>query len=395
MMEEKTKERALLLMRFYWEDEIYRIGRELNILYFNKFEKYWDIDKYQGALEISKIITDDSLFQIIKANPPKYRLSLGGFQGKYYTATEKGKVEIADSWDNVKKNVQEVLDKWGEKAYGLLQAIINKGGTASYFDLIHEIGKVIGYAYIPSILLPSLRPFKLIFKTGSNKYPDWTMPQEIIPIVQQEIKSYKEAVKEKPARKVKPEKITPSEAKINMDLLLLERKLFETVENIANKMREINFIFRGKFDTVWFKDNNLAILDISKPCSREEEFTNRILSLSTFISEVETKKIKEFLGGSKLSGSINLLETFLDKVSLSYDKKCIGDLRKIQYLRNKKYPVHADDKKFMEALNHFGFSSFPPDWEELWETILQRYLKSLEKIKESLESCNLKQIKKC
>ncbi len=47
----KEKEGALLLMRFYWRDEIYNVGKELNIPYFNQFKEYWDMDHCQGALQ--------------------------------------------------------------------------------------------------------------------------------------------------------------------------------------------------------------------------------------------------------------------------------------------------------------------------------------------------------
>jgi len=93
--EEITKERALLLTRFYWRDEIYKIGKELSIPYFNQFKDYWDMDHYQGALEISKVMVDNDLLRLTKEKPPKYGLSLGGFQGEYYTATEKGEVKLS------------------------------------------------------------------------------------------------------------------------------------------------------------------------------------------------------------------------------------------------------------------------------------------------------------
>jgi hypothetical protein len=191
----KLSEKALLLARFYRRDDIYKIGKEMRLPYFDQFENYWDMEHYQGALEISKAIADETLLKLAKENPPKYGLSLGGFQGRYYTAAEKGEVQLASSWEDVRKNVQKVLDKWGEKGYGVLQAIINKGGRASYFDIIDEIEKVLGYEYVPSYLLPRFSPLKLVFKTGSNRYPDWTMPTEIVPVVREELTAYKESLR--------------------------------------------------------------------------------------------------------------------------------------------------------------------------------------------------------
>jgi hypothetical protein len=128
--DEKLKERALLLNRFYWMDDIYKIGKELGVPYFNKFANYWKIDHYQGALEISNSMPDNGLMKLIEKHPSKYKLALGGFQGNHCTANESGEVTLSSSWSQVRGNVQTVLHKrWGgEKAYGLLQAIINKGG---------------------------------------------------------------------------------------------------------------------------------------------------------------------------------------------------------------------------------------------------------------------------
>ena len=196
---DKIKERALLLMRFYrHKDDIYNIGKELNIPYFNQFKDYQDMDYDQGALEISKVIADIDLLKLTKEKTPKYRLGLGGFQGEYYTATEKGEVKFDSSWEEVRRNVQKALDKWGEKAYGLLQAMINKEGKvtykegrAAYFELTDEIEEVLGYEYAPTHLFSPFESLKLIFRTGSNKYRTWTMPPEILPVVEEELIAYK------------------------------------------------------------------------------------------------------------------------------------------------------------------------------------------------------------
>ena len=196
--EERTIERALLLMRFYYKDDIYNIGKELNIPYFNQFKDYWDMDYDQGALEISKVIADIDLLKLIKEKPPKNDLDLGGFQGEYYTATKKGEVKFGSSWEEVRKNVQKALDKWGEKAYGLLQAMINKEGKVAYkegrpayFELTDEIEEVLGYELVPGYLLSPFESLKLIFKTGTNNYRTWTMPPEILPVVEEELIAYK------------------------------------------------------------------------------------------------------------------------------------------------------------------------------------------------------------
>lgn len=386
--EEKINEKALLLMRFYWRDEIYKIGKELNLSYFDRFENYWDMDHYQGALEISKETTDENLLKFTKENPPKYGLNLGGFQGKYYTATKKGEVKLASLWGDVRKNIQKALAKWGEKGYGVLQAIINKGGRASYFDIIDETENVLGYEYIPSYLLPRFEPLKLVFKTGSNKYPDWTMPPEIIPVIQKELAIYKDSIK-KPEVFIE-EKISLKDV-VSVQILRSDRAISNNVDKIVQKRREINLIFSSKFKTKLFKENEMAILDIRRLCGNEEDFNNRIQALTTLIDGMETKELNGCINNDT-SGSINILEAFLERYISNYDKKIITNLRNIVTMRSKKYPIHRDDPKFIEASKCFGFQDFPPDWGELWEVILTKYLESLEELKKCLNIYKVKSL---
>ena len=167
MEDEKTRERALVLKRLYWLDILYSIGRNRRIPYFLGTESYWSLNHDEAAFEIAKAINDDELLVINTEFPPRY-VSLGSFQGRFYKATEKGEIQLGSAWEEVRKNVRKSLQKHGERAFGLLQAIINKGGTSAFFPLITEIENVLGYEFYPSVLLPKLSAYKLVFKTGSN-----------------------------------------------------------------------------------------------------------------------------------------------------------------------------------------------------------------------------------
>lgn len=202
--DKRTRERALLLMRFYWLEDIYNLGRSLHIPYFGGFEAYWDIgyddsSRLKAASALSQALSDDALVKLTTEKPPKYGLDLGGFQGNYYSCEENGRLKLEGSWGDVRKNVRKALGKWDDRAYGVLKAFISREGRLSYVDLLVAIEEALGYEFTPSSLLPRLRPLKLVFKTGSNKYPDWTMPTEIIPVVEHELADYE--ITRKPAHK--------------------------------------------------------------------------------------------------------------------------------------------------------------------------------------------------
>lgn len=356
-------------MRVYWQDEIFKIGKELHLPYFDQFKNYWDMNHYQGALDIARNTDDKKLLDILFKHPKPYGVSLGGFQGKYYSLTENCQLSFKSSQNEVRKNVQSALKKWGEKTLGILQALINKNGSAGYFELIDEIERVLGYEFAPSYLLPRLAPMKLVFKTGSNKYPEWTMPSEIIPVVQEEIRGFK--------RPSQPPRLRPAYSEI---VLRQMRERDELVNEIIDARKNLNVIFERKFKTKLFIQHEMAVNDLRKPCSDEEQFNNRILGLAILIDGIETRAILELIMAKVEPGAVNLLEKLLDKRVGEYDKTPITNLRKIIALRSKKYPVHKDDPKYLDALNYFGFTEMPPDWQNLWEAILHRYLESLKKI---------------
>lgn len=187
--EDKLKERIILLTRLYWIDELHKIGIELNIDSIKKIQNSWDLEQYKAAYEIAQHLDDNQLEKLLASYTPKH-MKLGGFQGKFYSLDEKCHLTFTSSWPSVKENVKKALALYQNKAYGVLKALANKNGESEYFDLIDEIGKVLGKEYVPSFLLPRLAPLKLVFKTGSNRYPLWTMPTEIIPAVEEELRNY-------------------------------------------------------------------------------------------------------------------------------------------------------------------------------------------------------------
>jgi len=390
---EKINERALLLLRLYWKDKLYDIGKKLGITYFTQFERYWDIDEYKGALEISKKISDNDLLELVKKNPlQKYRFTyLGGFQGQYYTFTESGEIKLSSSWESVRKNVEKALKKWGDRAWALFQALIDKEGRATYFEIIDGMEKY-GQSYAPSFLLPRLQSLKLVFKTGSRKYPDWTIPPEIIPLLKELLKKREIIVKEfgKGTEEIKVERKISKEEAINFQILRAEKEAEKICDQIVETRRVINILFESKFHTKLFRDYEKAILDIRKLCTNEDEFNNKIQALTILINEIETEKIKELIinKDNLASGSINILERFLEEKIPGYNKEIVTIFRNIVTLRSKKYPTHPDQPEFIKAQKYFGIDSYPPNWGELWQKVLRKYLEALNKLKVNINNFN-------
>lgn len=120
-------------------------------------------------------------------------------------------------------------------------------------------------------------------------------------------------------------------------------------------------------------------------CRNETVFNNRIQSHTCLIDEMDVKELKKFIKTKiTATGSINLLKAFLDENILHYDQKIIKNLRLIFTLRSKKFPIHRDDPKFLDALNQLGESFPPKSWENVWNKSLNLYFESLELLGENL-----------
>jgi hypothetical protein len=224
-------------------------------------------------------------------------------------------------------------------------------------------------------MLPKMKRFKLIFKTGSDRYPDWTMPPEIIPAVQQQLNAYR-----RPETPGQPSR-TPSSV-----VIMVEGAMDSIVNRIVENRRHLNLIFENQFGTELFRQSEQAITDVRKPCSNEQDFNNRILNLSILIDGLQIQSIRELVKESEpREGSINVLEAFQKEQFPGYDEQILTTLRMIKRLRSKKYPIHPDHPELTKALQYFAFTKFPPDWQELWKVVLAKYLETLEKLKELMQ----------
>lgn len=226
-------------------------------------------------------------------------------------------------------------------------------------------------------------------KTGDGKY---TFKIDYDILKYEHIENFEDYVSQLEKRYLPPrfggtrgQKFADEEKSNSIKIPQSDRDINDIVDEIIRKRRDINIIFNNSFKTNLFKDHEMAILDIGKPCSNEGDFNNRIQSLNTLIDEMHIKKLGECVDINK-NGSVNILETFLEIKLPNYDTTIITNLRNIVILRSKKFPIHKDDPKFIKALSYFGFQNFPPDWEELWKVVLKKYLESLEKIVTLLNS---------
>ena len=214
----KVKERTLLIRRFIREDVIlYRIAKELGIdiasKYDNSYEKhlkygytfYIPLDDRDKLIEeIARKITDERLLEIFNELKPRDFWGLG-FRGRYYTFDENKGLRLENSWERVKRDVLEALEETGERGYAFLKAIIllHEEGKwsgdyfgATYSDIIAKMREILGRTVFPAprdfIIFKS---YKIYYKSGSRKHPTHSIPEEIIPIVNEALEEWRRSKK--------------------------------------------------------------------------------------------------------------------------------------------------------------------------------------------------------
>ncbi|MGA2682025.1 MAG: hypothetical protein ABSF44_09530 [Candidatus Bathyarchaeia archaeon] len=160
-------------------------------------------------------------------------------------------------------------------------------------------------------------------------------------------------------------------------------KIQSLVEEIVEERRWINDLFKNKFKTALFKQDEYAISQIQKTCKNENDFTNRISALAVLIDRTESLDVDDRLG-EKNKASINRLQVFADKNMPKLNPECIKNLREIYTLRSHKMPIHEDDPRLMQILLQWEYK-IPPNWGNLWEKALTKYRDSLKMLKAAVQ----------
>lgn len=218
MMQEKKVEREKLIHRFIRrEKQLYELGRKLNISWLNKYrEEYERSLKGQGYFyipsedekrlieEIASRISDETLKETFDALKPKDSLVGCGFRGKYYYYIEGKELQFGDSQAQVKREVSEVLSQLGERGFMFLKALVelHREGRwqgdlfgASYSELLAKMRELAGRPIMPAPRdFAILKSYGIYYKSGSNKNPTHSIPEEIIPALEEALEEWQKTM---------------------------------------------------------------------------------------------------------------------------------------------------------------------------------------------------------
>lgn len=206
---DKYHERRVLLNRLFYDDkDLYKIGKIAGITWFDSFEKKFTQDAYaRFADEERKEATDliikeptDEVFANSVNSVFKERdryLDIKIFIGKnYYFDVESG-VKCEDRGQEVADRTRGALKETKDRARYFLSAVIDlykekkkwdkvfRGAT--WEDILEKV-RELGGSYPSPRDIAILKSFRIYFKTGSRRYPIHTVPEEMMPTIEEVLK---------------------------------------------------------------------------------------------------------------------------------------------------------------------------------------------------------------
>ncbi|MEM1514784.1 MAG: hypothetical protein QXH24_01850 [Candidatus Bathyarchaeia archaeon] len=233
--EEKTSERKELLKRTYTISQLFDIGRWLRIPYFEGFSCCWKIDEDEASAEIALRITDNELKKIFQRYEPRSWVT---FKGKHYMLIE-GKLYLEGSWRPISEKLRKFRLMHGSTGMNLLKVIVDGDGTIDSY-MIREVTKL-PQAYE---MLSDLEDLGIISASYiGEKYREWSIPREMLPIIRNEIRGRKGETR----MEFKTQKIETVKGKKRIDPLDEEMTLIKRMDHeldsylsdlIANRLEE-------------------------------------------------------------------------------------------------------------------------------------------------------------
>ena len=178
--DDKIVERKLLIKRVFPVAEIFDIGKELGIPYFDQFVGCWDADADEASLEIGQAVSDAQLQEIFK----KYEArGWAVFRGKYYTF-EGGVLSLKGSLEKIRAGIAETEKKYGKDGAYVLKVTVQAGGSFG----LKEYREALKQKIDPYSILGKLEQLKVVVPSyKGEEYCEWKMLEETLPFIRSEL----------------------------------------------------------------------------------------------------------------------------------------------------------------------------------------------------------------
>jgi hypothetical protein len=232
--DDKIVERKLLIKRVFPVAEIFEIGKEWGIHYFDQFVSCWDADADEAPLEIGQAVSDTQLQEIFKKHKGR---DWAVFRGKYYTF-EGEVLSLKGSLEKIQAGIAETEKKYGKDSAYVLKAMVQAGGSFG----LKEYKEALKQKVDPYPILGKLEQLKVVVPSyKGEEYCEWKMLEETLPFIRSELGI--PSAEHKPA--TAPSTVAlPSEAAEKVDYLEDERR--KTIEMDEELNRYLNDLIKNR-----------------------------------------------------------------------------------------------------------------------------------------------------
>jgi hypothetical protein len=156
--------------------------------------------------ELVEKVSDEKLVETFKRIKPRIFWGELPFRGNYYTYLGDGNLQLKSSWNDVKKDVHDILKEGGERIYAFLRAIIElteemlKTSEPGYLyifgpdygSILRKMRDILGRI---EMLTPRdfavLKASGIYYKSGSRRHPTHSILLETIPAVKEALEEWK------------------------------------------------------------------------------------------------------------------------------------------------------------------------------------------------------------
>jgi hypothetical protein len=179
-VDDKLLEKKLLIKRVYPVTEIFAIGKEAAISFFDQFVNAWESDFDEAAFELAEALSDKQLLEVFKKHPPRgYTV----FRGTNYTF-EDGNLSLKGTTEKIRAGIAENEKKFGKATSTILKLMIQAGGNFGAKEL-KETAKLKVDAYQ---ILEKLEQVKVVVPSyKGEEYREWRMLEETMPLIREEM----------------------------------------------------------------------------------------------------------------------------------------------------------------------------------------------------------------
>lgn len=196
----------MLLQRLFHrnDSDLYKLGREANIAWFDrfapKFEKdiyayFSDEERKQGLEKVVSIIPSARFVSVVNTvfREKERFLTIDRFVGTRYYFDPVVGIALDNRQEEIRQGVRDAIKDTKGRGYFFLRAIVelyrenrwDRGyGGATWTDILAKTRELDGSYPAPRDIM-LLKSYRLYYKTGSRRYPTHTIPEEIIDIVEE------------------------------------------------------------------------------------------------------------------------------------------------------------------------------------------------------------------